>query len=74
MESGIPLAIGIQNSRSTGKDWNLVPEIRNPRRGIQNPKLSRIPLYGAIIFSRTEIIIKKNIQKKNEANIHPSLV
>ena len=56
------------------KDWNPVPGIRNPRRGIQNPKLSGIPLYGAIIFSRTEIIIKKNIQKKNEANIHPSLV
>ena len=74
MESGIPLAIGIQNPRSTGKDWNPVPGIRNPRRGIQNPKLSGIPLYGAIIFSRTEIIIKKNIQKKNEANIHPSLV
>ena len=73
MESGIPLAIGIQNPRSTGKDWNPVPGIRNPRRGIQNPKLSGIPLYGTIIFSRAEIKEKKR-KKKNEANIHPSLV
>ena len=74
MESGIPVTFGIRDQSSTDKDWNPVPGIRNPRRGIQNPKLSGIPLYGAIIFSRTEIIIKKNIQKKNEANIHPSLV
>ena len=32
---------------STDKDWNAVPGIRNPRRGIQNPRLSWIPLYGA---------------------------
>ena len=48
-------AQGIRNSTN---DWNskskfhlknpnLVPEIRNPRRGIQNPKLSWIPLHGA---------------------------
>ena len=29
-ESGIPLAIGIQNPSSTEKDWNPVPRIRNP--------------------------------------------
>ena len=31
-ESGIPLAIGIQNSSSTDKDWNPVPRIQNPRQ------------------------------------------
>ena len=34
------------------KDWNPVP-------GIRNPKLSGIPLYGTIIFSRAEIKEKK---------------
>ena len=28
--SQIPLKIGIQNPGSTEKDWNPVPEIRNP--------------------------------------------
>ena len=32
-ESGIPLAIGIQNPSSTDKEWNPVPAIRNPWRG-----------------------------------------
>ena len=41
---GIPLTIEIQNPTSTDKDWNPVPGIRNPRRGIQNPRLSWIPL------------------------------
>ena len=39
-KSGIPQKIGIQDSISTYKDWN-------PRRGIQNPRLSWIPLQGA---------------------------
>ena len=30
-ESGIPLAIGIQNPSSTEKYWNSVPGIQNPR-------------------------------------------
>ena len=34
-ESGILLTIGIQNPTSTDKDWNQVPGIGNPRRGIQ---------------------------------------
>ena len=38
-ESGFPLMIGIQNPSSTEKDWNPVPGIRNPRCGIQNPRL-----------------------------------
>ena len=39
-EFWIPLTIGIQNPSSTDKDWNPVPGIRNPYRGIQNPRLS----------------------------------
>ena len=48
-ESGILLTIGIQNSSSTDKNWNPVPGIRNPQRGIQNPRLSWISLYGVIL-------------------------
>ena len=46
VESGIQIkesGIGIQNSSSTNKDWNPVPGIRNPQRGIQSPK-SRLEL------------------------------
>jgi len=39
-ESGIPLTMGIQNPSSTDKGWDPVPGIRNPRRDIQNPRLS----------------------------------
>ena len=39
-ESGIPLTIRIQNPTSTDKNWNPVPGIQNPRRAIQNPRLS----------------------------------
>ena len=45
MESGIPVTYGIQNQSSTDKDWNPVPGIRNPRRGIQNPRLPCIHLH-----------------------------
>ena len=34
------LMIAIRNPNSTDKDWNPVPGIRNPRRAIQNPRLS----------------------------------
>ena len=37
------IALGIQNPSSTDKDWNPVPDIRNPRRGFQNPRLSWFP-------------------------------
>ena len=48
MESGILLSIGILNPISTdNRDWNQVPGILNPRRGIQNPRLSWISLHGA---------------------------
>ena len=46
-EFGIPVTIGIQNPSSTVKYWNPVPGIRNPRCGIQNLRLSWIPLHGA---------------------------
>ena len=49
-ESGILLKIGIQKPSSTDKDCNPVPGIRNPRDGIQNPRLSWIPLHGAILY------------------------
>ena len=52
------------------KDWNPVPGIRNPRRGIQNPKLSGIPLYGTIIFSRAEIKEKKRKKRTRPISIH----
>ena len=47
-ESGIPLAIGIQNPSSTDKDWNPLPGIWNQWHGIQNPGLSWIPLHEVI--------------------------
>ena len=46
-KSGIPLTIGIQNPSSTDEDWNPVPGIQNPPRGIFNPRLSRILLFEA---------------------------
>ena len=46
-ETGIPITNGIQNSAPTGKNWYLVSGICNPRCGIQNPRLSWIPLHGA---------------------------
>ena len=46
-DSGIPLTIEIQNPNFNDKFWNTVPGIRNPLRGIQNPKLSWIPIHGA---------------------------
>ena len=42
-ESGIPLTIGIRNGNSSDKESG----IQSPRRGIQNPRLSWIPLLGA---------------------------
>ena len=60
MESGIPLTIVIQNPSSTEKYWNPVPRIRNPQCGIQNPRLSWIPLHGANGFSRSDWIFAIN--------------
>ena len=49
-ESGIPLTIGIRNPSSTDKYWNPVSEIwTDPRRRIQNLRLSWISLHGMII-------------------------
>ena len=51
-EYEIPLTIGIQIPSSTDRDWNPVPGIRNPRYGIQNPRLSWIPLHGVRVASK----------------------
>ena len=37
-------------SSSTQKDWNPAPGIRNPWRGIRNPRLSWIPFYVEMLF------------------------
>ena len=50
-ESGIAITIGIQNSSSTNINWNPIPGIRNPKRRVQNPRLSYIYLHGAILNS-----------------------
>ena len=50
-ESGIRLTIGIRNPSTTDKDWNPVPGNRNPRRGIQNSRMSWIPSHGVEDFS-----------------------
>ena len=42
-KSGLPLTIQIQSPRSSNKDWNPVPGIRNPWCGIQNPRMWWIP-------------------------------
>ena len=47
LEPGILRKIWIQNPSSTDTDWNPVPGIRNPLRGIQNPRLSSITLHRA---------------------------
>ena len=42
-----PYKVWIQNPSSTDTDWNPVHGIRDPLRGIQNPRLYWIPLHGA---------------------------
>ena len=53
-ESRILLTIGIQNPSSTDKGCNPVPGIRNPWRGIQNPRLSCFLLRGTAILRITQ--------------------
>ena len=38
------------NPESKFKYWNPVPRIRNPQRGIKNPRLSWIPLRREIVL------------------------
>ena len=47
LEPGILIKIWIQNPSSTDTDWNPVTGIRDPLRGIQNPRLYWISLHGA---------------------------
>ena len=51
-ESEIPRTIGIQIPSSTDRDWTTGPGIRNPRCGIENPRLSWIPLHGVRVASK----------------------
>ena len=44
VESGIP-------------GFNPAPQFRNPQLGIQNPRLSRIPLHGAILVSFSLVVL-----------------
>ena len=53
MEVGIVLGFGIRNPAQgirnpdfTDKYWNPIPVIPNPQHGIQNPRLSWIPLHS----------------------------
>ena len=48
-ESHYQLESGIQKPSSTDKYWNPVIVIRNPQRGVQNPRLSWIPSHGAAV-------------------------
>ena len=59
------LTIRKQNPSSSDKDSNPVPGIRNPRRGIQSPKLSWISLHGGSSFVNTSsrgIYLFENMQ------------
>ena len=55
---GCPLRIGIQDSSSTDKDWNQEPEIRNPRREIQNEDCLGLPLHGAWQGGRVKVLLE----------------
>ena len=57
-DTAIPLTIGVQNPSSTGKEIrNRLPGIRNPLHGIENRRLSWIPLHGMIC--RQDRAVKK---------------
>ena len=44
-EFGILLTTGMQNASSTDKYWNQVPVVRNPLRGIKNPRLAALDSF-----------------------------
>ena len=73
-ESGIPLTIGIQNPSSTDKYWNPVPGIRDPRRGVQNSRLSWISLHGASYLRRAHRVRKKISNKFHQGPYHNNIV
>ena len=54
-ESGIPQTITIRNPISTDEDRNPVPGIQNLPRGIQNPRLSWIPLHWTKVSFKGQI-------------------
>ena len=45
LKSGISLTIDVRNPSSIIRDWNSVPGIQSPSRGIWNPRQSWIPLH-----------------------------
>ena len=55
-ESGIPPTIAIQNPTTVPLTKTEIhhQEIRNPRSGIQNPRLSWIPLHGVYVVMNCE--------------------
>ena len=59
----IPLTIEIQKT-SSSTNTCTVHEIRNPRRGIQNPTVPWIPSHGAKASCQSPIQ-KKKLQKRN---------
>ena len=77
-ESGIPLRLD-QNPSFTVKDWNTAPGIRNPRCGIQNPRLSWISFRfsGFPVLKRPVEIpgaVAKILPGVSSQRMHPSSV
>ena len=64
IQLGILLRIGIENPSTTDKDWNQVAGIRNPRHGIQNLRLSWLPLHGAWQGGRVKVFLEVVVKTK----------
>ena len=66
-------AQGIQDPCSTDKDWDAAPGIRNPRRGIPNPRLhsSSARLRYFFISHRSRDIFQKFEGKSVENTVEP---
>ena len=68
MESAI-LGFRIRNTsqgvRNPSNDWNpeskLTDKCWNPERGIQNPRLSWIPLHWGAIYELSRMLMKRNV-------------
>ena len=58
------LRIGIQTPSFTDKDWNLEAGIWNPRHGIQNLRLSWLPLHGAWQGGRVKVFLEAVVKTK----------
>ena len=73
--SRIPRTINTWNPESTDKDWNSVPGFRNPRRGIQSPRLSLMTLHGTswhiVSFQRPTVKIFFSFSLPPLSNVLP---